>query len=126
MPGFYFLKDVNAPTVGSFAFETYLYACDVDNAPDFEWKRPHGMPLVLSRHSVIPRLTSLADVYRVCALCIDLSSIPRGNFQTRSNSAGQEFYFISFQLKTTVVDEVLKFEFLFRGKTYGTVTAKFE
>jgi hypothetical protein len=41
---FRFLKDVNVPPLGDFVHETYLYACDVDNAPDFEWKRPHGIP----------------------------------------------------------------------------------
>jgi len=103
----YFLEAVNAPRMEAFIFHIPLYACDVNNAPDFKWKRPD-------------------DIYRVCTLRTDLSSIPRENFQRRSNSAGQEYYYIYFQLKTTVVDEVLKYEFLFHGKTYSTVTAKFE
>jgi hypothetical protein len=33
---------------------------------------------------------------------------------------------VPFSLRISVVDEVLNFELLFEGKSYGSVTAKFE
>jgi len=68
----------------------------------------------------------IAAVYVVCPLRSDLASIPVSEFQITTNSMGEQFYKINFQLRLTLVGEVLKFECLFDGNICGQVIAQYK
>ncbi|KAF8247382.1 hypothetical protein K440DRAFT_661489 [Wilcoxina mikolae CBS 423.85] len=102
---------VSIPTIRGLQPQLQLYhtllGCDLDNAPDFKWKNP--------------------DVIRnVCTLHSDLSRIPTSKFTVWSNSSGERFYKITYDLKMSLISEVLKFEMVFQGDSYGEVYANFE
>ncbi|KAF8538632.1 hypothetical protein BDD12DRAFT_806001 [Trichophaea hybrida] len=84
-----------------------LFACDSVEAPDYQWQDKDA-------------------IYQVVSLRADLSSIPRSKFRKTTNSEGEQFYKISYQLKLTLIGEVLKFELLFGGKVCGQVTAQYQ
>jgi hypothetical protein len=65
-------------------------------------------------------------VHRICTLRSDLSHIRRKRFRRITNNSGQEFYDVKFNLRMSVVDEVLKLELVFQGRSYGTVSAKYD
>jgi hypothetical protein len=65
-------------------------------------------------------------IYEVVSLRSDLSSIPLSKFQKTTNSMGEQYYKINFQLRLTLLGEILKFECLFEGKVCGQVTAKYK
>ncbi|KAI5812785.1 hypothetical protein BZA77DRAFT_323306 [Pyronema omphalodes] len=88
-------------------FTDELLACDLDNPPDYKWKNP-------------------GSVYRICTLTSNLHGISHKKFRKHVNSMGAEYYRIDFQLKMSLIDEVLKFELIFDGQSKGEVTAKFE
>ena len=46
-------------------------------------------------------------------------------FTKHTNSSGAVYYCVTYKLRMSLVDEVLKFELLFDGKCCGEVTAKF-
>jgi hypothetical protein len=70
-----------------FGFQTDLQVCDLEEAPDYEWKNPGA-------------------VHRLCTLKTDLGNIPTGKFTRTTNSKGQQFYKIVFTLVMEVEDEV--------------------
>ncbi|KAF8253388.1 actin-like ATPase domain-containing protein [Wilcoxina mikolae CBS 423.85] len=88
-------------------FTDDLLACDKAVAPDYEWQDEEA-------------------VYQVCPLRSDLTPIPYSKFQRTTNSMGEQFYKINFQLRLTLLGEVLKFESLFDGKVCGQVTAQYK
>jgi hypothetical protein len=51
--------------------------------------------------------------------------VKRKRFQKITNSSGQEFYQVPFSLRASVINEVLNFELLFEGKSYGSAVTKF-
>jgi hypothetical protein len=59
-------------------------------------------------------------------LISDLSTVKRSRFPQIKNSKGQEYYVVNYELEMSVVDEVLRFELLFEGESYGLVSTKFE
>ncbi|KAF8544623.1 hypothetical protein BDD12DRAFT_723315 [Trichophaea hybrida] len=65
-------------------------------------------------------------IHNVCTLHSDLSRIPTSKFTVWSNSSGERFYKITYDLKMSLISEVLKFEMLFQGESYGEVYANFE
>ncbi|KAF8542987.1 hypothetical protein BDD12DRAFT_727596 [Trichophaea hybrida] len=91
----------------NLVFYNDLLAYNYDDPPDFSWRIPGA-------------------VYRVCTLRSDLSAVPCRKFPKVANSQGMLFYRVEFELRMTLVSEVLKFELLFDGRPYGEVTAKFQ
>lgn len=62
----------------------------------------------------------------MCTLQADLTRIPTSQLPQVSDSLGARFYHVIFDIKATMVDDVLKFELAHNGKIYGEVTTKFE
>lgn len=62
----------------------------------------------------------------MCTLSADLSRIPLSRFTRVTSEKGVHYYDVRFQIRATMVDDVLKFELVHKDKTYGEVTAKFE
>ncbi|KAF8242419.1 actin-like ATPase domain-containing protein [Wilcoxina mikolae CBS 423.85] len=91
----------------SLVFHDDLLAYNYDDPPDYSWRIPGA-------------------VYCVCTLRSDLSSIPCNKFPKVANSEGLLFYRVEFELRMTLISEVLKFELLFDGEPYGAVTSKFQ
>lgn len=82
-------------------------ACDLREAPQYRWRDP-------------------TSVYKVCTLRCDLTDVPVSSFTVLENCSGAEYYVIDFDLKLSLVNDVLQFEMLLDGKNCGQVTAKFE
>ena len=57
---------------------------------------------------------------------MNLTGTPVGRFIKHTNSSGVVYYRVIYELRISIVDEVLKFELHFDGKCCGEVTAKFE
>ncbi|TGZ81553.1 actin-like ATPase domain-containing protein [Ascodesmis nigricans] len=109
---FPFVRNVQISPAGEvyphdFIFEDDLMACDLDAAPDFQWKNPSALR-------------------RICTVRSDLSKIPLTRFTAVTNCMGSKFYRITFNLKLSFVGDVMNFELLFQGKRCGSVTAKYE
>ena len=114
-----------------------LLACDLDVPPDFKWKNPSctaslpPLSLPLPPPALVHRcgLIGFGDglaIYRICTLTADLTGTPVGKFTQYTNSSGASYYRVNIKLQISLVDEMLKFELLFDGKSCGEVTAKFE
>ena len=72
------------------------------------------------------RVGDCVAIHHICTLTSDLTGTPVGKFIKHTNSSGAVYYRVSFKLQMSLVDEVLKLELLFDGKSCGKVTAKFE
>ena len=70
-----------------FIFTGYLYICDLDSAPDYLWRNPRGARMA-------------------CTLRADLSTVPVSKYKTKTNSQGQKFYCVDYELAVKVQDEV--------------------
>ena len=81
---FYRLVPVANP---QFIFTDYLYICDLDLAPDYLWRNPKGARMA-------------------CTLHADLSTVPVSKYKIKTNTQGQNFYHVDFQLAVKVQDEV--------------------
>lgn len=74
---------------------------------------------------MIKELTHIiADVFTVCVLRTDLTVVPRELFQKKTNEAGGHYYSVEFSL-TMRIRASLVFSFVFKGKEYSSVEAKF-
>ncbi|GIJ83087.1 hypothetical protein Asppvi_001605 [Aspergillus pseudoviridinutans] len=82
---------------------TSLYICNLDDAPD--------------------HLTE--DVFKVCTLEANLSAIPRNFFSSGTNSVGQSYYTIPYQIAMTPTSASILFNLEFNGVSYGSVQAKY-
>lgn len=82
-----------------------LYACDLDQAPEYMWQNPTA-------------------IRKVCTLNADLSSIPRYKYTTLRTPIG-DFMIITYEYRMTLVNEVWQFELFFEGKRYGVVETQF-
>ncbi|GIJ99522.1 hypothetical protein Aspvir_001655 [Aspergillus viridinutans] len=82
---------------------TSLYICNLDDAPD--------------------HLTG--DVFEVCTLEANLSAIPRKLFRSRTNSLGQGYYKIPYDIAMTPASASILFNLEFNGVSYGSVQAKY-
>ena len=70
-----------------FNFTDYIYICDLDSAPDYIWRNPKG-------------------ARRACTLHADLSTVPVSKYWIQTNSQGQKFYRVDYELAVKVQDEV--------------------
>jgi len=86
-----------------FVFTSSLYACDLDEAPEYKWQNPNGTLFPTS--PLFHSLTSKA-IYHVCTLTSDLSCIPRSKFSIFTNSKGEKFWHVEFIKRMTLVNEV--------------------
>ncbi|KAF8541135.1 hypothetical protein BDD12DRAFT_830367 [Trichophaea hybrida] len=104
---FDFYQAIKEPiTPNDLKFRCELFSCDLREAPDFEWRNPGAAT-------------------KLCILPADLSHISHEHFRRKTNSRGVRYYCVDYQIKMTLVDEVLKFEYLFEGVIYGEVRARF-
>ncbi|KAF8243913.1 actin-like ATPase domain-containing protein [Wilcoxina mikolae CBS 423.85] len=87
-------------------FRCELFSCDLREAPDFVWRNPRAGT-------------------KLCILPADLSHISHGRFKRKTNSRGVRYYSVDYEIRMTLVDEVLKFELLFEGVVCGEVRARF-
>jgi len=104
-----FVYMVKVPTRGppNLRFTDALLACDLDHPPDYNFENPSAIETVCTVHS-------------------DLSAVPTSKFGRQKNSDGNWYYKIEFDMTMTIVDEVIKFELLYEGTSYGLVTTKFD
>ena len=70
-----------------FIFTSHLRVCDLDSAPDYLWRNP-------------------SRVSRECTLRADLSTVPVSRYTTKTNSEGQKFYRVDYELVVKVQDGV--------------------
>ncbi|KAG2026582.1 hypothetical protein GB937_001363 [Aspergillus fischeri] len=80
-----------------------LYICNLDKAPD--------------------HLTE--GVFKVCTLEADLSAIPPYLFHSCTNSSGQKYYEVAFEIAMTPTSASILFDLEFNGVSYGSVQAKY-
>ncbi|KAF8247380.1 actin-like ATPase domain-containing protein [Wilcoxina mikolae CBS 423.85] len=92
---------------GHLIFHDDLLECNLQEAPEFKWEDPYA-------------------VHRVCTVTADLTGVPQYKFRRFTNSSGQKYCSVSFDLRVTLVDEVLKFDLLYDGEVYGEATTRFE
>jgi len=104
-----FVRMVEVPTYGppELRFTDSLVSCDLEYPPDYKFKNPSAIETVCTVHS-------------------DLSTVPTSKFGCQRNSNGKQYYKIVFDMTMTIVDEVIKFELLYQGTSYGVVTTKFD
>lgn len=91
-------------TDSRFIFNDDLLACD-DGNPDFKWRDP-------------------GKVYSVCKLESDLTQIPKQRWKKKWAS-GIEWWVVGYDLRMRIESEVLVFELVVDGKSYGAVTMRF-
>jgi len=104
-----FVRMVRVPTHGppNLRFTQSLLACDLDNPPDYKFENPSA-------------------IETVCTVHYDLSAVPTSKFGCQKNSDGNWYYKIDFDLTMTIDGEVIKFEVLYQGTSYGLVTTQFD
>lgn len=76
-------------------------------------------------------LTSLSNfdnvgAYTVCTLIADLSPIPASEWDIVVSEDVYEYYRLQFSVNLTIQDEVLMFELIHNGISYGEVRTKYE
>ena len=64
-------------------------------------------------------------IFPLCTVEADLSKVPKGLFETATNSKGKQYYKISFELEMTFKSASIFFELGFEGISYGSVRAKY-
>ena len=107
---FPFMRMVQIPDAGAapyLRFVDELLSCDLDTAPDYKFRNPNAITNVCTVHS-------------------DLSGITLSKFTLKTNSNGQKYYQLCFDMAMTIVDEVIKFELKYKGESYGVVTTRFD
>lgn len=105
-----YTRKVPVPSNGfspRLVFEDFLVSCDLDTPPDYNFQDPSA-------------------ITTVCYMYSDLSSVPCSSFDVRMGSDGKQYYIIDYDVTMKIVDEVIKFEMLHEGISYGVVTAKFD
>ncbi|KAJ5542738.1 hypothetical protein N7461_008741 [Penicillium sp. DV-2018c] len=98
-----------------------LYFCLQPTAP--EWKDHSTYPMA-STFAARPSLTS-EGVTKLCRVEADLSRIPKELFEKRTNSKGQHYYHIDYELVLTPASASLLFELHFNGVSYGSVKSRY-
>lgn len=62
----------------------------------------------------------------MCKLSADLSMIPVSSWPVVTSDKGKEYYRMSVSIKVTILDDVLKFELMHNGKSYGEVKTEYK
>jgi hypothetical protein len=70
-------------------------------------------------------LISFQAVYKVTELTVDLSVVPKKEFMAKRSPSGEPYHTLSFQVAISAQSS-LEYSLLVNGKTYGTVTAKYD
>lgn len=91
----------------SLLFSDDLVACDIDDAPDFKWQNPSA-------------------VQRICTVHSDLSAVQIEDLPKKRRANGKSYCKVKYQLKLTILNEVLRFELVHQGTTKGTATTRFD
>ncbi|KAA8895128.1 hypothetical protein FN846DRAFT_922535 [Sphaerosporella brunnea] len=86
-------------------FTETLTACDSDAAPEFQWMDPTA-------------------IYSVCEVEADLSRIPREKFSRTTAPSGKSYYVVSYEIRMSLVADVLRFEVVFEGRSQGIIKVR--
>ena len=62
----------------------------------------------------------------MCKLRADLSKVPASSWATVTSDKGKEYYRMRFSIQVTYLDDVLKFELMHNGKSYGEVKTEYK
>lgn len=124
-----FYRTVPVPAIRGMApyliFHDELVSCDLDDAPDYQWKNADGdqfLPVIEG----VKQLTLNTAIRRLVSLRSDLSGIPTSKFPIRTNSMGEQYYRVEYELRLSLIDEVMRFELTIDNEVCGIVTARFE
>ncbi|KAL3417008.1 hypothetical protein V8F44DRAFT_482414, partial [Aspergillus fumigatus] len=94
-------------------------------------------PIRMSWHQHVSKTTSLKvrynqpnfyrflEVFEVCTLKADLSAIPPSLFHSCTNSLGQIYYDVAFEIAMTSTSASILFDLEFNGVSSGSVQAKY-
>lgn len=66
------------------------------------------------------------EAYNVCKLSADLTIIPESSWPVVTSEKGKEYFKMSFSIKVTILDDMLKFELMHEGKSYGEVKTEYK
>lgn len=115
---FSFYNDVSLDS--SFVFYVNLHFCVRENAPKFNGQgecTPNPFISCLTDNGI--------DVSKHCELIADLSKVPKEIFDLRSNSRGQKYYHVDYELVLTPTSAALLFELRINSMSYGAVRARY-
>lgn len=106
-------------------YKTPIRAYDPDGEPpEYEWRASESeTPKDISED--VHTLTYRTEIYRIFTLPANLSMIPRERFKRKTTKQG-EYYVIHYKIKMTILGEVMRWELIFDGKSYGSIDAVFE
>ncbi|CAN9107961.1 unnamed protein product [Alternaria alternata] len=88
-------------------------------------KREYTMSLLASNGPKAAQLSVDKAVYKVTELTVDLSVVPKKEFMAKRSPSGEPYHTLSFQVAISAQSS-LEYSLLVNGKTYGTVTAKYD
>jgi hypothetical protein len=73
------------------------------------------------------KLTLLLAAYNVCRLTANLSTVPDSKFvRARAGVSGEEFFIAEFKLEATFTGGMIDWNFIFDGKSYGSVSVSYD
>lgn len=102
-----------------FLLDIPIIATDQEKAPEYDWQPESGTLFATEIFMQSP--DSSSEAYHVCTLSADLSSVPAWKWEVVVGQAGVEYYRLEFLINLTIENEVLKFELIHGGKSYGEV-----
>ncbi|CAG8063897.1 unnamed protein product [Penicillium nalgiovense] len=80
--------------------------------------------LLFSQANTAPGVTD-SSVTKLCELEADLSRIPKELFTKKTNSRGNQFYHVNYDLVLTPTSASLLFDLQFNGVSYGSVRSRY-
>ena len=122
-------------------FQDELLACDLDDPPDFKWKNPScttspsllpSLLLFLLLHYPVCEYGLIGvgnggvAIYRICSLTSDLTGTPLERFTKHTNSLGDVYYRVNFELWMSFLGKVQRIEVRFDGMSCAEITAESE
>ncbi|CAG5141087.1 uncharacterized protein ALTATR162_LOCUS861 [Alternaria atra] len=75
--------------------------------------------------SSLDKASHSAGVYKVTTLTVDLSVVPKKEFKSKRSPSGKTYHSLSYDVVISA-QSILEYSLLVNGKTYGTVTAKYD
>ncbi|KAH2003725.1 hypothetical protein KXV52_004356 [Aspergillus fumigatus] len=86
-------------------------------------------PIRMSWHQHVSKVEApdhlTEEVFEVCTLKADLSAIPPSLFHSCTNSLGQIYYDVAFEIAMTSTSPSILFDLEFNGVSSGSVQAKY-
>lgn len=109
---------------GSFVFQEEIYASYDSPPPKFSWEIGESeFHLMLFPRTTIDKVLG---VYKVGTFTADLRRISVKNFPQVIDEKGDHFYKVGYSIKSSIVNDLLKFELIFDGRNYGETQLEFD